>query len=436
MAEIIKMPRLSDTMTEGVIAAWHVKVGDTVQSGDLLAEVETDKATMDVESFFEGTVLHIGVAEGDGIPVGELLTIIGEKGEDVSSIVEEFKAASKEETDQQGEVDVKDDPPSAQKVETPPVSTSSAAPAGQVAVESHAVTTLSDPAGSDGRIKASPLAKAIAKEKGINLASVQGSGDNGRIVKRDIENYKESPATGSAQAPVFTQVIAGQESFEETKVSQMRKAIARRLSDSKFNAPHFYVTMEINMDQVVSSRKSINEVAPVKISFNDIIIKAVAVALRKHPEVNSAWQGDTIRTNHHIHIGMAVAVDQGLIVPVIRFADQKGLAAISQEARALAEKARNKKLQPDEYSGNTFTVSNLGMFGVDEFTAIINSPDACILAIGGIIQKPIVKDGEIVPAHIMKVTLSCDHRVVDGATGARFLVTVKELLEDPVRILI
>ena len=429
MAEIIKMPRLSDTMTEGVIAAWHKKVGDPVESGDLLAEIETDKATMDLESFFDGVLLHIGVADGDGIPVGELLAIIGEKGEDVSSIVANFKA----DTPAEESAPEESAPAVEEPVAAPPV------------VETVAAPPQPEPVvvSSDSRIKASPLAKAMAKDKGIDLALVTGSGDNGRIVKRDIENYKAPavvPAQENGQAEIpahfLAPAVSGQESYEEVKVSQMRKTIARRLSESKFTAPHFYLTMEINMDRAVESRKALNAVSPVKISYNDMIIKACAAALRQHPKVNAAWMGDKIRYNQHVHIGMAVAVEEGLLVPVIRFADTKGLAAISHEARNLAGLARSRKLQPADWEGNTFTVSNLGMYGIEEFTAIINPPDACILAIGGIIEKPIVKDGQVVPGHMMKVTLSCDHRVVDGAKGSEFLVTLKNLLEDPIRILI
>ena len=429
MAEIIKMPRLSDTMTEGVIAAWHKKVGDPVEAGELLAEIETDKATMDLESFFDGVLLHIGVPEGDGIPVGELLAIVGDKGEDVSGIVADFQADAPAE-----------ESPAEEEKSSAPVAQPEAAPVAETTVVS---TPQPEPvvSSSDSRIKASPLAKAMAKDQGIDLALVSGSGDNGRIVKRDIENYQApvvSTESAAAEIPahLLAPAVAGQEQFEEVKVSQMRKVIARRLSESKFTAPHFYLTMEINMDRAVESRKALNAVSPVKISYNDMIIKACAAALKQHPKVNAAWMGDKIRYNKHIHIGMAVAVEEGLLVPVIRFADTKGLAAISHEARNLAGMARNRKLQPQDWEGNTFTVSNLGMYGIEDFTAIINPPDACILAIGGIIEKAIVKNGQVVPGHMMKVTLSCDHRVVDGAKGSEFLVTLKNLLEDPVRILI
>ncbi|MEM7655775.1 MAG: pyruvate dehydrogenase complex dihydrolipoamide acetyltransferase [Bacteroidota bacterium] len=431
MANIIEMPRLSDTMVEGVIAAWHVKVGDTVSNGDLLAEVETDKATMDVESFFDGTVLHVGVEEGNGIPVGALLTIVGEAGEDVSGIVAEYaaKAAAAPAEEEPAKEEPKAEAP-APKPE-PVVAKVAAQPFAAPVVETVSTDT-------DGRLKASPLAKAMAKERGIDLALVSGTGEHGRIVKRDIESFVPPvavPASSNGAAVIIPQVV-GEEAFEEVRVSQMRKTIARRLSESKFSAPHFYVTMEINMDRAVEARKAINEVSPIKVSFNDMVIKAVASALRQHPKVNGSWQEDKLVYAKHIHVGMAVAVDEGLLVPVIRFADNKGLATIAAETKDLAGKARDKKLQPSDWEGNTFTVSNLGMFGVEEFTAIINPPDACILAIGGIIDKAIVKDGQVVAGKTMKVTLSCDHRIVDGVLGAKFLVTLKQLLEDPVRILI
>jgi len=428
MAEVIEMPRLSDTMTEGVIAAWHVKVGDKVSNGDLLAEVETDKATMDVESFFDGTVLYIGVEEGAGIPVGNLLTVIGAEGEDISTIVASYNDKSSAAAEA----------PAAE----PQPEVQAAAPAAEPAAVSAPVVAApvvaAPPAtngAADGRVKASPLAKAMAKEKGIDLNQVQGTGDGGRIVKRDIESF--TPAVQAAPAAAQpAQVVAGMESSSDTRVSQMRKTIARRLAESKFTAPHFYVTMEINMGQAAEVRKKLNEISPVKISYNDMVIKAVAASLRQHPKINSSWLGDVIRQHDHIHVGMAVAVDEGLLVPVIRHADTKGLSTIARESKDMAGRARSRELQPAEWEGNTFTVSNLGMFGVEEFTAIINPPDACILAIGGIIDKPIVANGEVVPGKMMKVTLSCDHRVVDGAMGAAFLQTLKALLEDPTRMLI
>lgn len=437
MAEVVLMPRLSDTMVEGVIAAWHVKVGDSVSNGDLLAEIESDKATMDFEAPEDGIVLYIGVEDGGAIPVGTLLTIIGEKGEDVSALIEQ---ANNEAAAVPEEAPVEEAAPEpAPVVEAAPVAPAPVAPtpvAQVVAVPS---------SNGDVRVKASPLAKAMAKARNVDLSMVSGSGDHGRIVKRDIENFEmpaapiAAPVTAPAadQKPAYVApMIAGQESFEEVRVSQMRKTIARRLAESKFSAPHFYLTMEINMDNAIEARKQLNELSPVKISFNDMIIKASAAALRQHPKVNSSWLEDRIRYNHHIHIGMAVAVDEGLLVPVIRHADGKGLAAIAAETKVLGPKARNRELQPAEWEGNTFTISNLGMFGIEEFTAIVNPPDACILAVGGIKQTPIVKDGEVVPGNVMKVTMSCDHRVVDGATGSAFLVTLRDMLQDPLRMLI
>ena len=415
--EVILMPRLSDTMTEGVIASWHKKVGDDVKKGDLLADVETDKATMELESYKNGKLLYIGAQEGDKVPVNSLLCIIGEEGKvDVESIV----AASKN----QGA-------PGAQQ---PAVAAEQ--PAQQQASAEAQEEPVAQGSG-DSRVKASPLAKKLAAEKGIDISQVQGSGDNGRIIKKDVDNYVPSskPAASQASKPT-AQPVSGQVSFEEVPVSQMRKTIARRLAESKFSAPHFYLTMSIDMDKAVESRGKINEIAPVKISFNDMVIKACALALKQHPKINSSWLGDKIRFNHHVNIGVAVAVDEGLLVPVIRFADQKSLSQISAEVRESAQKAKDKKLQPADWEGNTFTVSNLGMFGIDEFTAIINPPDACILAIGGIQQVPVVKNGQVVPGNIMKVTLSCDHRVVDGASGAAFLQTVKSLLEEPLRMLV
>ena len=426
MAEVIEMPRLSDTMEEGVVAAWHKKVGDEVSSGDLLTEIETDKATMDFESPEDGVLLHIGVEEGKGIPVGALLAIIGEKGEDVSSIIASFASGGNGK--------------SSSAADSAPSQPSEAAASPIQAVEAIPVAA----AGSSASIKASPLAKAMAKERGIDLSQVRGSGDNGRIVKRDIENFQPSasPAPVQSLTPSTTQSasplseLTAQGAFEEVGLSQMRKTIARRLSESKFSAPHFYVTMDIDMGNVVAVRKQLNEISPVKISFNDIIIRAAAAALRQHPQVNSSWQGDRIRYNHEIHIGMAVAVDEGLLVPVIRNADSKTFSQIAAETKDLAGKARERKLDPSAWTGNTFSISNLGMFGVEEFTAIINPPDACILAVGGIRKEPVVKDDEIVIGHRMKVTLSCDHRVVDGASGAAFLVTLREMLEDPMRMLV
>jgi pyruvate dehydrogenase E2 component (dihydrolipoamide acetyltransferase) len=414
-ADIVLMPKMSDTMTDGVIAAWHKKVGDAVKSGELLAEIETDKATMEYESYHTGTLLYIGAKAKESVPVNGVLAIIGEKNADWQTLLKSHGAPTAAAPAASAQ---------AEKKESAPVEASPKADAS-----------------TNGRVKASPLAKRMAKDLGYDIGSIAGTGDQGRITKKDIENFKPGAQTSSgagksASAPVVLPQVVGKESFEDVPVSQMRKAVARRLSESKFSSPHFYVTMEINMDRAVEARKSINDISPVKISFNDIVIKAVASALRQHPDVNVSWMGEKIRRNHHIHIGVAVAVKDGLLVPVIRFADNKSLSHIATEVKALAQKAHDKKLQPSEWEGNTFTVSNLGMFGVDEFTAIINPPDACILAIGGIKETAVVKNGQLVPGSVMKVTLSCDHRVVDGAVGAAFLKTLKGLLEDPVRILI
>ncbi len=412
--EVILMPRLSDTMTEGVIAAWHKKVGDTVKKGDLLADVETDKATMELESYKNGKLLYVGAQKGDKVPVNALLCIIGEDGKvDIDKIV----AASK------GGETTKNEAPA--KSSTAVSNTPAPAPAAET------IQTQ----GENGRVKASPLAKRLAAEKGINISQVQGTGDNGRIIKSDVDNFKQ-PAAPAAKQSAAPPAAAGQVSFDEVPVSQMRKAIATSLAGSKFSAPHFYVTMTIDMDKAVESRVKLNEVSKTKISFNDMVIKACAIALKQHPVINSSWMGYTIRVNHHVNIGVAVAVPDGLLVPVVRFADGKSLTQIGTEVKEFAQKAKDKKLQPADWEGSTFTISNLGMFGVDEFTAIINPPDACILAVGGIQQVPVVKNGQVVPGNTMKVTLSCDHRVVDGASGAAFLLTLKSLLEEPLRMLI
>lgn len=421
-AEIVLMPKMSDTMTEGVIAGWNKKIGDTVKSGELLAEIETDKATMEYESYNDGTLLYMGADAGKAVPVNGVLAIIGEKGADYQTLLKAHEAKASG-----GSTPAKEG------------SKSTSAPA--ASTESKPTETVSHDS-SNGRVKASPLAKKIASEKGYDISKISGTGDNGRVTKSDVENYKPQPtaaASGSSKggaAPIVLPKVVGEESFEEVNVSQMRKTIARRLSESKFNAPHFYVTMEINMDKAIEARKSINEISPVKVSFNDFVVKAVAAALRQHPDVNVSWLGDKMRKNHHIHIGIAVAVKDGLVVPVVRFADNKSLSHISAEVKDLAQRAHDKKLQPSDWEGSTFTISNLGMFGVDEFTAIINPPDACILAVGGIKETAVVKNGQLVPGNLMKVTLSCDHRAVDGAVGAAFLRTLKGLLEDPVRILI
>lgn len=427
MAEVIRMPRMSDTMEEGNIVAWHKSEGDSIEPGDLLAEIETDKATMDFESLYEGVLLHIAIKEGS-VPVNDVIAVIGDKGEDWQAALAAEGGGSSNGTS-----------------EAP--AEEAAAPAAEPVAAPAPVAAAPAPA-TDSRVKASPLAKSIAKEAGIDIAALSGSGDGGRIVKRDVQAYIENkPVAAPASAPAPAQEekaapavpafnFSGGESYEDKPVSQMRKVIARRLGESKFSAPHFYLTVEINMDNAVELRPKLNEISPVKISFNDIVVKACAVALRQHPAVNSSWLGDKIRYNQHINIGVAVAVEDGLLVPVIHHADMKSLSQIDVEVREKAGKAKNRKLQPDEMSGNTFTVSNLGMFGIEEFTAIINPPDACILAVSSIVKKPIVKGDEIVIGNMMKVTLSCDHRVVDGATGAAFLQTLKGILEEPVRLLV
>ena len=456
-ATVVRMPKMSDTMTEGTIAAWLKNVGDKVKSGDILAEVETDKATMELENYEDGTLLYTGPKAGEAVAVDGILAIIGEEGADIQALLG-------------GGV------PAAAAATPVPAEAAPAAPVAEVPAAALAPAATQAPAAapaSNGRILASPLAKSIAKDKGINLAQVVGSGDNGRIVQRDVENFQPSgavaPAAASSAAPAAPAAPAAApvapapaaapqaaapasqvapasqapgtnnqapETYTDTPVSQMRKVIAKRLSESLFTAPHFYLTMEINMDKAIEARVKLNELSPVKLSFNDLVLKSAAVALRSHPAVNSSWLGDRIRQNKVINIGVAVAVDEGLLVPVVRNADQKGLAAIANEVKELAGKAKTKKLQPAEWEGSTFTISNLGMFGIDEFTAIINPPDACILAVGGIKQTAIVKDGALAIGNIMKVTLSCDHRVVDGATGAAFLQTLKSLLEDPMRLMI
>ncbi len=416
-ATVITMPKMSDTMQEGTIAAWLKKEGDEIKSGEVIAEVETDKATMELESYEDGVLLHIGIEAGNSVPVDGVIAVIGEKGADFETLLKAQAAASQ---------------PAPEP--TPVAAPEAPAPKAESIPSAPSPAPVAAPAAVNGeRVKASPLAKKMAEEKGIDIRLVPGSGEGGRVIKRDIENYVPAAAP---QAAAVTAPAIGQESFHEENVSQMRKVIAKRLAESKFQAPHFYLTMEINMDKAIEARKSMNEIAPVKISFNDMVIKASAAALRQHPKVNSSWLGDKIRYNDHVHIGMAVAVEEGLLVPVIRFADSKTLSQISTEAKSLGGKAKNKELQPKDWEGNTFTISNLGMFGIEEFTAIINPPDACILAVGGIKQTVIVKDGEMQIGNVMKVTLSCDHRVVDGAVGSAFLLTLKSLLEDPVRILV
>ncbi len=449
-ATVVRMPKMSDTMTEGTIAAWLKNVGDKVKSGDILAEVETDKATMELENYEDGTLLYTGPKAGEAVAVDGVLAIIGEEGADIQALLGgQSGGAAPGAIPPAQQAAIQDS--ETENAERPAEIKADAQATGQAA-PNHAA-----PVAPGGRILASPLAKSIAKEKGINLAQVVGSGDNGRIVQRDVENFQPgaAAATPAAQAPATPTAAPAPASpapgtntpapgtnnpaadtYTDTPVSQMRKVIAKRLSESLFTAPHFYLTMEINMDKAMDARVRLNEVSPIKLSFNDLVLKATAVALRQHPVVNSSWLGDKIRQNKLINIGVAVAVDEGLLVPVVRNADQKSLSQIATEVKELAGKAKTKKLQPAEWEGSTFTISNLGMFGIDEFTAIINPPDACILAVGGIKQTPIVKDGQIVVGNVMKVTLSCDHRVVDGATGAAFLQTLKGLLEDPMRMLI
>jgi pyruvate dehydrogenase E2 component (dihydrolipoamide acetyltransferase) len=425
LEEVVLMPRLSDTMTEGVIAGWQKQVGDTVKKGEVLADIETDKATMELESYKDGVLLYQGAKAGEKILVNDLLCIIGKEGMDIASIVAAAKSGG-----------------SAPAAPAP----AAAAPAAPVAAPaaSPAPVAAAPAVVNEGRIFASPLAKKIASEKGIDLKYVKGTGDNGRITKSDIDAYTPA-ATPVASAPAASTNVAtlaaasapaGVVSFEDVPVSQMRKVIARRLGESLFTAPHFYLTMSIDMDAAVAARTKINEVAKTKISFNDMVLKATALSLKQHPKVNSSWLGDSIRYNHHVNIGVAVAVEEGLLVPVVRFADGKSLSQIGAEVKDFAQKAKDKKLQPADWEGSTFTISNLGMFGIDQFTAIINPPDSCILAVGGIAQVPVVKNGQVVPGNVMKVTLSCDHRVVDGATGAAFLQTLKSLLEEPLRMLV
>jgi pyruvate dehydrogenase E2 component (dihydrolipoamide acetyltransferase) len=423
MDEVVLMPRLSDTMEVGVIASWHKNVGDTVKKGEVLAEIETDKATMELESYKNGTLLHIGAPKGEKIPVNGLLCIIGEKGKvDVNAIVAAVSGGAVSSS-------------SSSKPASPETIKASAEPA---KVATMAATSSS---ADNGRVKVSPLAKKLAAEKGIDIKAISGSGDGGRIIKADIDNYKQSviaspqstAKTTAAPVPAF---VAGQEGYTDIANSQMRNVIAKRLGESKFSAPHFYLTMEINMDNAMAARIQLNEISPAKISFNDMVVKAAGLALRQHPAVNASWMGDKIRRYSHIHIGIAVAIEDGLIVPVIRFADQKTLPQIAAESKELAGKAKNKKLQPNEFSGNTFTISNLGMMDIEEFTAIINPPDSCIMAVGRI-KEVVVKKGESFGVtNVMKVTLSCDHRSVDGALGAGFLQTFKKYLENPITMLL
>lgn len=414
MAEALRLPRMSDTMEEGVIAEVNIKVGDTIDTGDVIAEVETDKATMEMESFQEGTVLYVAVAKGDSIPVNTIMAILGKKGEDFQAILDAEKTTVSKAVKEEVVEEIVENTSTSQSEKT--IST-------------------------DGRIKASPLAKKIAKDNNLDLSSINGSGEEGRIVKKDVEQALSNPASVSkntkSSETISLPTIVAEESYTEVKVSQMRKVIAKRLGESKFGAPHFYLTIEVNMNKTIEARKALNEVSLSKISFNDLIIKACANSLRKHPAVNSSWLGDKIRYNNHIHIGMAIAVDEGLVVPVIKFADNKPLTHIALESKEFVTKARTKKLLPDEMQGNTFSISNLGMMGISEFTAIVNPPDACILAVGGLKKELAFDENKnVIENTIMKMTLSCDHRVVDGAVGSLFLKTLKENLENPVRMLL
>ena len=421
MAEVVRMPLLSDTMKEGVIAEWHKKIGDTVKEDDIIADVETDKATMEVMPYVNGTLLYIGVEKGKGVPVNGIMAIIGKPGENFEAIL------------------------SAEKGGNSPAKQSSL-PLDAPATKEIEVTIVEEPTHSEagGRILASPLAKKLALEKGVDIHNIKGSGDNGRIIKRDVDSFEPAItapiATGNkiieTKNSVMPFMAAGEEGHTDVPITQMRRIIAQRLAESKFSAPHFYLRISVSMDNAMEARKSFNTISPVKISFNDLIIKACAMTLRKHPAVNSSWMGDFIRQNNHIHIGTAVAVEEGLIVPVVKFADQKSLSQIANEAATLIEKARTKKIQPQEFTGNTFTISNLGMMDIDEFTAIINPPDSCILAVGKIAPTPVVENNVIVVKQILKLTLSCDHRVVDGAVGSRFLQTLKGYLENPVTMLV
>ena len=422
MAEVINMPRLSDTMEEGTLAKWFKKVGDTVKEGEILAEIETDKATMEFESFYDGVLLHIGIDEGSTAPVDSIIAIIGSKGEDISKIINNDTPAVKEEPTPV----VKEEPITVVKEEPTPVVKEEPTPVVKEEVKADSTISI-----SNDRILISPLAKKLANEKGIDISAIKGSGDNGRIIKRDIDSFKPLNYSQFTQSRPHLK-----ESSYETQNSTMRKAIAKRLADSKFSAPHYYLNIELEMDNIISFRKQFIQTQNIKISFNDIIAKAVSLSLAKHPKVNSRWYDDKIIYNEHVHLGVAVAVDDGLIVPVVKFSNSKDLPQINSEIKDFAERAKNKKLTPAEIEGSTFTISNLGMFGIESFTSIINQPNSAILSIGAIVQKPIVKNNEVVVGNTMKLTLACDHRTVDGATGSLFLKTLKEYIENPVSILI
>lgn len=437
MAEVIYMPKLSDTMTEGVVAEWHKKVGDSVKSGELLAEIETDKATMEFESFYDGVLLHIGVEKGKPSPVNVLLAVIGEKGEDISALLASAPTADGASTSSaapapESEAPVAESKSEEKVAEAPSTPEKAASTQSPMEKSETSVVAPTQTSMNNGRIIASPLAKKLADERGVDLGFVQGTGEGGRITKRDVDHYVpyNAPAQGF-------KVAAGlSESYSDVPNSQMRKAIAKTLTASKFSAPHFYLKMEVDMDNAIAARKAMNAMDGVKVSFNDMIIKAVSMALKQHPKVNADWMGDFIRYNNHIHIGVAVAVDEGLLVPVVRFADSKGIAQLGSEIKELAGRARDKKLKPEEMQGGTFAVSNLGMFGIEDFTSIINPPNGCILSVGQIKETPVVKNGQIVPGNVMKLSLSCDHRVVDGAVGSAFLLTLKNLIENPVAMLV
>lgn len=431
MAIVIDMPKLSDTMQEGVIAKWNIKEGDKVSSGDIIAEVETDKATMDVEVFDGGTVLKILAKEGEAVPLGGKMVIIGEPGEDISALLDgaSSKDTAKAETPKKEE--------KAAKTESSNKETSKEAEKFDPLFGDIDGGKATPDTGGDGRIKATPLAKKMAKEEGIDLANVKGSGPNGRIVKADIEGFdktstQESVASGTTVYPSFSVDVED----KDTRISQMRKTIAKRLAESKFTNPHFYETIDIDMKAAIAAREAMNASGDVKISFNDLVVKACAKALRQHPKVNSSWLDDIIRQHGGVHVAIAVAIEDGLVTPVIRNTDVKGLAQISAETRDLAKRARDKKLEPKDWEGSTFTISNLGMFGIEEFTAIINPPNAAILAVGAIRDVPVIENGQVVPGKRMKVTMSSDHRVVDGATSAEFLNTVRKYLENPATMLL
>lgn len=412
---VVTMPRLSDTMEEGTVASWLKKIGDTVNEGDILAEIETDKATMEFESFNEGTLLHIGIQEGESAKVDALLAIIGPEGTNVSNVAANFKVEA-----------------SSAKAEEAPKSQTAPAPKAESKTET---TTPVATVSTNGRLFASPLARRMAEEKGINLSQVQGSGENGRIIKRDIENFTPAAASASS-APVAKFVASGEENFDEVTHSQMRKVIAKRLGESKFSAPHYYLNVEFDMENAIAFRAQFNSIPETKISYNDMIVKACALALRQHPQVNSQWFDDRMKLNNHVHIGVAVAVEDGLVVPVVRFANEQTLPQIGAAVKDYAVRARNKKLTPQEMEGSTFTISNLGMFGIESFTSIINQPNSAILSVGAIVQKPVVKNGQVVAGNTMKLTLACDHRTVDGATGSLFLQTLQGYIENPVTMLV